>query len=91
MAGGARGAHLTTLVAGFYPSAGLPQLCLASDYVCWAFALDDLGDETDVGLRPALLARLFESFVGLLGGAGPRPGASPLDRGLHELLFAPPR
>ena len=80
-------AHLTTLVAGFYPSAELPQLCLASDYVCWAFALDDLSDETDVGLRPARLAELFGSFAALLAGAGPRPGASPLERGLHELLL----
>jgi hypothetical protein len=80
------GAHLTTLVAGFYPSAGLPQLCLASDYVCWAFALDDLGDETEVGLRPARLAELFGSFAALLDGAAPRTGATPLDRGLHELL-----
>src|SRR4051812_32968310 len=37
-------AHLTTLVAGFYPTAELEALTLASDYVCWAFALDDIGD-----------------------------------------------
>jgi hypothetical protein len=79
-------AHLTTLVAGFYPSAGVRQLCLASDYVCWAFALDDLGDETEVGLRPARLAALFASFAALLEGARPGADATPLDRGLHELL-----
>src|SRR5262249_9555087 len=55
----ARKAHLTTLVAGFYPFAGRPQLGLASDYVSWAFARDDLGDETEVGERPGRLMDYF--------------------------------
>src|SRR4051812_15959830 len=53
-------AHLSTLVAGFYPTAPLMELELASDYVCWAFALDDIGDETEVGERPTRLLDIFE-------------------------------
>lgn len=79
-------AHLSTLVAGFYPTAQLAQLELASDYVCWAFALDDLGDETEVGERPARLLELFEGFELVLQGRTPSATASPLDRGLSDVL-----
>src|SRR5262249_15046454 len=79
-------AHLTNLVAGFYPGAGLHQLSLASDYVCWAFALDDLGDETEIGQRPARLEQVFGAFDALLNGAPPGPNASPLDRGFYDIL-----
>jgi hypothetical protein len=79
-------AHLTTLVAGFYPSTGLEQLRLASDYVCWAFALDDIGDETEVGGRPARLMELFELFDQVLQGTTPSASATPLELGLHDVL-----
>jgi len=81
-----RKAHLSTLVAGFYPTAGREELQLASDYVCWAFALDDLGDETAVGERPARLLELFEGFEQLLLGGIPGSAASALDRGLFDIV-----
>ncbi|HEY0467785.1 MAG TPA: hypothetical protein VGC79_26470, partial [Polyangiaceae bacterium] len=80
------GAHLTTLVAGFYPSAPPAELELASDYVCWAFALDDVGDETEVGERPARLLDLFEGFEQVLQGKTPGASASALDRGLSDVV-----
>ena len=79
-------AHLSTLVAGFYPDAGLAELELASDYVCWAFALDDIGDETEVGERPSRLMEVFEGFEQVLQGGAPGTSASALDRGLYDVV-----
>lgn len=79
-------AHLSTLVAGFYPNAELSELELASDYVCWAFALDDIGDETNVGERPARLMELFEGFEQVLQGRAPSASGNPLDRGLYDVV-----
>jgi hypothetical protein len=79
-------AHLSTLVAGFYPNAELAALELASDYVCWAFALDDIGDETDVGERPTRLMELFAGFEQILRGREPGASANPLDRGLYDVV-----
>src|SRR6478735_7436970 len=79
-------AHLSTLVAGFYPTAHLAELELASDYVCWAFALDDIGDETEVGERPARLMDLFGGFEQVLQGRTPSAADSALDRGLADVL-----
>jgi len=79
-------AHLTTLVAGFYPSSGLDELALASDYVVWAFALDDIGDETEVGERPTRLMELFEAFERVLEGGSLSASAGSLERGLHEVV-----
>src|ERR1700733_826255 len=39
-------ARMAWMVGGFFPSAGVDELSLAADYISWAFALDDLGDET---------------------------------------------
>jgi hypothetical protein len=55
-------ARMAWMVAGFYPDAGSAELSLAADYLCWAFALDDLGDETPIGERPLQLSSLFERF-----------------------------
>lgn len=55
-------ARMAWMVAGFYPTAGIIELSLSADYLCWAFALDDLGDETPIGERPSQLAELFERF-----------------------------
>jgi len=79
-------ARLSTLVAGFYPMAALDALQLAADYVCWAFALDDIGDESEVGERPARLLDLFEGFESILQGRTPGNGASALDRGLADVM-----
>lgn len=64
-------ARMAWMVAGFYPDAGSTELALASDYLCWAFALDDLGDETPIGERPAQLSELFERFDDVFTGAPP--------------------
>jgi len=79
-------AHLSTLVAGFYPNAELAALELASDYVCWAFALDDLGDETEVGERPTRLQELFDGFEHVLQGKRPSASAHPLERGFYDVV-----
>jgi hypothetical protein len=55
-------ARMAWMVGGFFPSAGVEELSLAADYISWAFALDDLGDETDLGKDPVRLAELFEIF-----------------------------
>jgi 5-epi-alpha-selinene synthase len=83
---GAAQAHLTTLVAGFYPWADLEQLRIASDYVCWAFALDDLADESEVGERPARLLNMFEELEQVLDGNAARAGMSPLASGLWDVM-----
>jgi 5-epi-alpha-selinene synthase len=69
-------ARMAWMVAGFYPEAGLVELSLAADYLCWAFALDDLGDETPIGERPAQLASLFEQFDATFTDA-PAPADEP--------------
>jgi len=69
-------ARMAWMVAGFYPNAGVAQLSLATDYLCWAFALDDLGDESDVGRRPEALADMFERFDAVFSGAAPVAGES---------------
>jgi hypothetical protein len=79
-------AHLSTLVAGFYPTAAPAALELASDYVCWAFALDDIGDETAVGERPARLLELFDGFEQVLQGTKPSASASALERGFCDVV-----
>jgi hypothetical protein len=64
-------ARMAWMVAGFYPTAGVVELSLAADYLCWAFALDDLGDETPIGERPTQLSELFELFDGTFTGTPP--------------------
>jgi len=78
-------AQLTTLVAGFYPFCGPRELALASDYVCWAFALDDVGDETPVGSRPTRLLEFFKDFEQTLENRRLRPGASNLARAFENI------
>src|SRR5688572_17235391 len=55
-------ARMAWMVGGFFPTAGVDELSLAADYISWAFALDDLGDETEAGKDPLQLAQLFASF-----------------------------
>ncbi len=63
-------ARMAWFVAGFYPEAGLDELCLASDYIHWAFGLDDTGDESAVGHRPERLLELFDQFEDVFLGQG---------------------
>ncbi len=55
--------------------------------MCWAFALDDIGDETEVGERPARLVELFDGFERMLLGETPRATAQPLEHGLHQVAL----
>lgn len=68
--------RMAWMVAGFYPNAGITELSVAADYLCWAFALDDLGDETPIGERPAQLASLFALFDATFSDAPP-PAVEP--------------
>jgi hypothetical protein len=61
-------ARMAWMVGGFFPSAGVDELSLAADYISWAFALDDLGDETEIGRDPIRLATLFETFDAVFDG-----------------------
>lgn len=79
-------ARMAWMVAGFYPSAGLRELSLASDYLCWAFALDDLGDETPIGERPAQLGDLFERFDATFGEAQPALDDPPAVSALRDIV-----
>jgi 5-epi-alpha-selinene synthase len=82
----AAGARMAWMVAGFYPNASLDPLCLAADYLCWAFALDDYGDETPAGQRPAQLAQAFDSFDSVFRGVTPPNATDPAVRGLHDIV-----
>jgi len=79
-------ARMAWMVAGFYPSAGVAELSLAADYLCWAFALDDLGDETTIGERPAQLASLFEQFDAVFTDAPLAPSATALVLALRDIV-----
>jgi Terpene synthase family 2, C-terminal metal binding len=79
-------ARMAWMVAGFYPTAGIAELSLAADYLCWAFALDDLGDETPIGERPAQLAELFERFDGTFSDAPPLVDEPPAVRALRDIV-----
>jgi hypothetical protein len=68
MAARLTGARMAWMVGGFFPSAGVDELSLAADYISWAFALDDLGDETAIGRDPIRLASLFETFDAVFDG-----------------------
>lgn len=79
-------ARMAWMVAGFYPDAGQEQLALAADYLCWAFALDDHGDETPAGERPGQLAELFERFDAAFTSAPPRADDPPPVIALRDIV-----
>jgi 5-epi-alpha-selinene synthase len=79
-------ARMAWMVAGFYPDAGLAQLSLATDYLCWAFALDDLGDESDIGQQPGALADMFERFDAVFSDAPPVVGESVSVTALRDIV-----
>jgi hypothetical protein len=78
-------ARMAWMVGGFFPSAGVEELSLAADYISWAFALDDLGDETDAGRDPQQLAELFERFDAVFDGPA-QPGESAQVRGFRDIV-----
>jgi 5-epi-alpha-selinene synthase len=79
-------ARMAWMVAGFYPDAGPAELALASDDLCWAFALDDLGDETPIGERPSQLADLFERFDAAFTGDAPGHDEPALVSALRDII-----
>jgi hypothetical protein len=79
-------ARMAVMIAGFYPIATLPKLRIASDYLAWAFALDDAGDETSLGERPGRLMRLFERYDAVLRGETPLPTDPPSVPALLDVL-----
>lgn len=78
-------AHMEELTAGFYPESDATRLTFATRFLYWAFTLDDLVDETDVGRGTKALASLFKELDHVLSGA-PASGQDPLHSGLAELL-----
>lgn len=78
-------ARMAWMVGGFFPSAGVEELSLAADYISWAFALDDLGDETELGKDPVKLAELFETFDAVFDQPA-RAGESAAARALRDIV-----
>jgi 5-epi-alpha-selinene synthase len=78
-------AGMERLTSGFYPTANLDRLIWVTKFLHWAFALDDLVDETAIGHGPRDVAQLFERFDQLMQFetlAAP----SPLETAYAELL-----
>ena len=73
------------MVGGFFPSAGAMELSLAADYISWAFALDDLGDESDAGRDPTQLADLFDRFDAVFDGPAQQPESAQV-RGFRDIV-----
>lgn len=78
-------ARMAWMVGGFFPTAGVDELSLAADYISWAFALDDLGDETEAGKDPILLGQLFESFDAVFDGPAGR-SETPQVSGFRDIV-----
>jgi hypothetical protein len=78
--------RMSWMVAGFYPSTSLERLTIATDYLSWAFLLDDLGDETPAGQRPARLAELFDTFDEVFRGVPAKDGDDASVRALRDLV-----
>ncbi len=53
-------ASMEEFTAGFYPTASLTGLTWVTKFLLWAFVLDDLVDETDVGRGASSAAALIE-------------------------------
>lgn len=70
---------------GFYPTASLERLRIATDYLFWAFSLDDTADESAVGSSPARLARIFERYDHIFRGEVVS-APSPSERALRDIL-----
>jgi hypothetical protein len=81
-----RAARMAWMMAGFYPEAGRVELDFAADYLCWAFVLDDIGDESDTGRSPTKLADLLQRFEQILDGASPDAHDGHGARALVDLL-----
>lgn len=79
-------ARMAVMISGFYPTAPLPRLRIASDYLAWAFALDDAGDETSLGERPGRLMKVFERYDAILRGETPRATDIPSVPALLDVL-----
>jgi hypothetical protein len=81
-----RAAKMAWMMGGFYPEAGEEEMNLAADYLCWAFALDDLGDESAIGWTPAQLAALLERFEAIVDGGQPTADDPPSVVALKDIV-----
>jgi 5-epi-alpha-selinene synthase len=81
-----RAARMAWMMAGFYPEASRHALELAADYLCWAFILDDVGDESDTGRSPTRLADLLQHLERVLDGASPSASDDHAARALIDLV-----
>lgn len=73
-------------VACLYPTAGLPELCVAADYASWAFAIHDAGEERPIADRPAALGELFRRFDAVFSGVRPGPRADVATEALASIV-----
>lgn len=78
-------AGMERLTSGFYPTTSLNRLTWATKFLHWAFALDDLVDETAIGRGPREVAGLLERFDEQMQ-AYTLPEPSPLEVAFSELL-----
>lgn len=78
--------RMSWIVAGFYPDADLRRLSIATDYISWAFRVDDLADETPAGHRPTELIEIFERYEGVFQGASISRRADPSVRALADIV-----
>jgi len=81
-----RQANMTAFVAYVYPEATLPRLQFTSDFLHWAFILDDYGDESALGKNPVGLRQVLKRYHALLIGASTAsPDSSPMEHAIVNL------
>lgn len=81
-----RAAEMAWMVAGFYPDAGANELDLAADYLCWAFSLDDIGDNTVMGRAPEFLAPQLQRLQEITEGKLPTHDDVALAQALADVV-----
>lgn len=82
----ATAARIAWMIAGFYPTAEQARLNVASDYLTWAYSLDDVGDESSTGHRASTLLALFAKFEEVFAGEPAGAGEIGLVRGLRDVV-----
>ena len=76
---------MSQMMSGFYPYADQEALSLSTDYLSWAFMLDDIADESEIGMGASSLAKLLDGFDQILGGASLASDASPSEKALEDI------
>jgi len=80
-----RDSRMGDMVSRFYPGGGREELRVAAEFVCWAFLLDDSGDESSLGKDPERWGRTLDRYAAVVDGAPLEPGDSPMSLALHEV------